>query len=136
MCFFLIADCLIKHSSGLCISLDSASNRLVLTNACNERFELTSVILLRHTKTGRYVVSEGTSNNAYLKLQSDCSSSSQFKPTAGFSIKHLPTGKCLHPNDGKLRPADGTPVVIYSGCDKERLQFQLVHCKFCSVIFF
>ena len=31
------------------------------------------------------------------------------------SIKHLPSGKCLHPRGGSSNPGDGTTLVIHSG---------------------
>ena len=71
------------------------------------------------------MVPESRNNDAFVKLQNDCNdSNARFEQTAMFSAKHLATGKCMHPFRGSSRPADGTLVVIYSGCNEKRLQFK------------
>jgi len=115
----------IQHFGGLCVHV--RNSHLILSRACNERFQLTSSNALRNIRTGKCVVPVSTKNNARLVLTSDCSTrSARFAATAHHSAKHLATGKCMHPLGGKLHPKAGTPVVIYSGCDERRLQFRFL----------
>eukprot|EP00112_Aurelia_sp_Birch-Aquarium-sp1_P011279 Seg2370.3 transcript_id=Seg2370.3/GoldUCD/mRNA.D3Y31 product="High choriolytic enzyme 1" protein_id=Seg2370.3/GoldUCD/D3Y31 len=83
---------------------------------------------LKHIKSGKCVVPESTRDNALIKLDADCSSNnSRFSQTQKYSAKHITTGKCIHPLGGNLRPRSGTKIVIYRGCDQDRLQFKFIY---------
>lgn len=121
---------LIKHYNGLCVAMDAQSSRLILTNSCDQKFTLTSGKNLKHIKSGKCVVPESTRDNALIKLDADCSSNnSRFSQTQKYSAKHITTGKCIHPLGGNLRPRSGTKIVIYRGCDQDRLQFKFIYGK-------
>jgi hypothetical protein len=40
---------------------------------------------------------------------------------SGKSLKHVKSGKCVHPSGGY--PGDNVELVIWSGCDQQRLEF-------------
>ena len=121
---------LIKHYSGLCVAMDAQSVHFVLTSSCDQKFSLISNKNLKHIKSGKCVVPESTRDNAFIKLDDDCSSSnSRFIQTNKYSAKHIATGKCIHPHGGWLRPKSGTRIVIYRGCDENRLQFKFIYGK-------
>ena len=117
----------IKHYSGLCLSLRQSDSRLRLGTSCSEKFSLTSNKNLKHMATGKCVIPESLGDNSRVKLTSDCNDvGTQFEQTTGLSMKHVQTGKCIHPLGGSLNPADNTEIVIYSGCDSNRLQFKFI----------
>ena len=81
-------------------------------------------------KSGKCAVPESTRDDAFIKLDADCSSdNSRFIQTDKYSAKHLATGKCIHPYGGRLRPSSGTRIVIYRGCSENRLQFKFIYGK-------
>ena len=121
---------LIKHYSGLCVAMDAQSPRLILTSSCDQKFTLTSGNNLKHIKSGKCAVPESTRDDAFIKLDADCSSNnSKFIQTKKYSAKHVATGKCIHPYGGSLRPRSGTRIVIYRFCDENRLQFKFIYGK-------
>ena len=66
-------------------------------------------------------------NGDFLELGSSCDKdSSQWEFTSRNSIKQLSSGLCWHPQGGKEDSEDGTKVVIFNGCDVNRLQFTWV----------
>ena len=120
----------IQHFSGLCVSLRQSDNRLRLSKSCNEKFTLTSNKNLKHLPTGKCVIPESLNDNSGIKLTSDCNNvGTQFKQTSFLSVKHLQTGKCIHPRGGYLFPEVNTNIVIYAGCDVNRLQFKFISGK-------
>lgn len=121
---------IIKHYNGLCITLRSSDNRLRLSQQCTDRFTLTSDKNLKHVTTGKCAAPESLNNDSRLKLMSDCSNvRTQFEQTSGLSMRHILTGKCVHPFHGSINPTSDTDVVIYTGCDEDRLQFKFIWGK-------
>jgi len=117
----------IKHYSGLCLSLRQSDSRLRLGTTCTEKFSLTSSKNLKHMATGKCVIPESLSDNSRVKLTNDCNNvGTQFEQTAGLSMKHVQTGKCIHPLGGSSNPSNNTEIVIYNGCDSNRLQFKFI----------
>jgi hypothetical protein len=47
-------------------------------------------------------------------------------PSNVFSIEHNKTGLCWHPDQGGSNPTNGTKVVLYSGCNLNRLHWELL----------
>ena len=47
-----------------------------------------------------------------------------FNHLSGHSLKHVKTGKCIHTNGGW--PGAGREIVLYSGCDVQRLEIWFV----------
>ena len=73
---------------------------------------------------------EYTYDDAAIYLSDDCdSNNSRFVQTDQFSVRHIATGKCIHPYWGALDPAVGTKLVIFRGCDEKRLQFKFTYGK-------
>ncbi|MDR4487540.1 MAG: RICIN domain-containing protein [Nitrospirales bacterium] len=52
-------------------------------------------------------------------------SSSSF-PLGGNAFQHVPTSKCWHPKGGSPLPSNNTYVVLYDGCNEDRLMFRLL----------
>ena len=114
----------IRHSGGKCVSTDSR-DLLRLTSRCATQFAFTNDIALKETASGKCVVPESDADNAPLKLQSDCHNlRARFKQTTVFSVEHLSTGKCWHPDGGYSHPAERTAVVLHSVCNLDRLVFK------------
>ena len=127
---------IIQHYGGLCVSARN-DNRLYLTASCSP-FSLTDKKALRHVPTGRCVGPENHNNGARITLQGDCNNANtRFEQTSSphYSVKHLLSGKCLHPLGGSSHPRDGTLIVLYSGCNEPRLKFKF-HGEYDYVIAF
>ena len=46
-------------------------------------------------------------------------------PFQKFNIKHVASGKCLHPSGGKNNPDDGTNLVVWNDCsDNDRIKYK------------
>ena len=117
----------IKHYSGLCLSLRESDNRLRLCTECTDKFLLTSNSNLKHVATGQCVIPESLKDNARVKLTSNCNDKgTKFMHTPGLSVKHLQTGKCIHPLGGSLHPVPNTEAVIHAGCNEKRLEFEFI----------
>ena len=129
---------IIHHSGGKCVSIDSI-DRLYLSSRCATGFALTVGNAVVEMASGKCVVPESDSDNAFLKLQSNCNDlRASFKQTSLSSVQHLSTGKCWHPLNGPPNPAEGTFVLLHTGCNVDRLAFKfetgnfifLHHCSF------
>eukprot|EP00795_Rhopilema_esculentum_P002911 gene2911-1150_t len=115
------------HYGGLCVARNPVNDRLILTKSCNEFFTFTDDGSLLHVDTLKCAMPLSTVDNSLIKLQSKCGSwNLMFAQTSASSLKHLQTNKCVHPLNGSYRPAVGTELVIYVGCDELRLRFDLL----------
>ena len=69
-----------------------------------------------------------TDNNTEIKLRPEsCEARSEdlnFMLTNTGAIKHIKTGKCVHPKGNSARPGDNTRLVLYDGCTLERIRFE------------
>ena len=43
---------------------------------------------------------------------------------SGKSLRHVASGFCVHPNGGAA--SDGVKLILWAGCDEERLAFHFV----------
>ncbi len=103
--------------------------RLTSTTSCDTFVQLKTKALW-HMKTGKCIVPQSNSNNARLILTSSCHIlNTRFEQTSAFSMRHLSTGYCVHPEGGSIAPHPNTNIVIYSGCDENRLQFKFFSGK-------
>jgi hypothetical protein len=41
-------------------------------------------------------------------------------------MKHIGSGRCIHPRGGSSTPGNGTELVLNDGCDEDRLTFTFV----------
>ena len=121
----------IKHYSGLCVTVRKSDSLFRLSQQCTEKFTLTSNKNLVHMASGKCAIPENLADNSRIKLTADCNNvGTQFEQTSGLSMKHLQTGKCVHPLGGSTNPASDTDVVIYRGCNSNRLQFKFIWGNF------
>ena len=85
---------------------------------------------MKHMKTGKCVIPASTHDNANVVLTSNCADpNTKFEQTGRYSMKHVASGKCVHPYLGALYPPKNWDVVIYRGCDQNRLQFKFIWGK-------
>lgn len=98
--FTILPNGSLQHvSSGLCVHPEggtaSVGRRLVLWNSCSDG------------------VSEDNAGNKRLS----------FKFLTNEILKHTNSGLCVHPSGGAARPPIGTELVLWTGCDDERLKY-------------
>jgi hypothetical protein len=136
----------LKHYSGLCVHPQGGSatpgngTPTVLDPLCNVaesrlRFVMLSNGSIMHVSSGMCLHPEGGTamQGVRLVFWNSCSDSAlkniqgnkrlAFEYTAGGSIRHKSTGLCVHPSGGATYPASGTQLVLWSGCDENRLFF-------------
>ncbi|KXJ06666.1 Disintegrin and metalloproteinase domain-containing protein 23, partial [Exaiptasia diaphana] len=92
-----------------------------------QEFRLDANGVLWHECSQRRVCpeSETPSNSDRLVISSTCKDdNSKFVRTPGNSLKHVKSGKCIHPRGG--RPGDGRKLVLYDGCDVTRLEIWFI----------
>lgn len=99
--FTLLPNGSLKHvSSGMCVHPEggtaSSGRRLVLWNSCSDG------------------VSQDNAGNKRLAFG--------FNDNGSFS--HKSSGLCVHPSGGSANPAEGTELVLWSGCNEERLKYR------------
>ena len=126
---FILGTFVIRHFSGLCISYDDDTSKLKLTLACGDKFKWHGGRHLEHVRSGKCVISE--SDNYNLTLSGDCSGTSGIFEHLrhDYSIKHISTGKCIHPSGGHPYPSPGTKTILWTGCIKKvtrKLEFRLI----------
>lgn len=107
--------------------------RIVLSNSCNDEsssFKLLENGLIKHIPSGYCVHPSGGAAgvNVEFILFSSCEYEERlaFETTAYGSVKHKLSGLCAHPYLGSPTPAEGTPLIFYSGCNSgsdDRLKF-------------
>ncbi|KAL9951076.1 hypothetical protein ACROYT_G043672 [Oculina patagonica] len=119
-------DLCLTPSDKTCSPGDNDPLIYISGGLCSEshlQFELGSDGVLRHTCSGKMVCPEngGTHDGARIVVSSTCTvENSKFERTAGRSLKHIKTGKCLHTNGGW--PGVDRNMVLWSGCDVQRLE--------------
>ena len=47
----------------------------------------------------------------------------KFERLSNGAIKHVSSGRCIHPNGGSPTPDNGTLLVLHDGCNEDRLTF-------------
>lgn len=115
---------LFKHSGGRCIDVNS-QNQLILSSACSTKFTLVNGQL---TVAGKCAYPLSGNSNAYVNVKTACGHTFTKSDQSGdyFALKNGKYGKCIHPHRGSSRPAEGTRLVIYSGCSGTRLKFKMI----------
>ena len=113
----------IQHYSKKCFNFDSANQRIQLSSVCDDLYYLSSTKSLVHFSTGKCVRPSSNSDNSYIVLSANCDDNTKFELTSFGSLRQIKTGSCVHPLNGALYPKEGQPVVIYRGCDVDRLKF-------------
>ncbi|XP_073247149.1 uncharacterized protein [Porites lutea] len=89
------------------------------------QFSLDSNGVLRHSCSRKMVCPENGNNGAKILLSDSCTTDfSKFERTTEKTLKHVSTGKCLHTSGGW--PGNGRTLVLWSGCEAERLQIWFV----------
>jgi agarase len=142
----------IKHNSGKCIHPQGGTEYptngtiAVLFDGCDEKkndFELTSNGSLKHssgmclrarpnTGTGGLfggllqAASGLADNNAELIFVEDCEGRGKFEFLGNGAIKHVNSDKCIHPSGGSDNPANDTKLVVYDGCDDNKVKFSKI----------
>eukprot|EP00794_Sanderia_malayensis_P018635 gene18635-20517_t len=116
----------IRHFNQKCFNRESASsNKIQLKSTCDDLFHMNVNKQLVHSASGKCVAPQSSGDNSLLVLQTSCTDNSKFESTATGALKHVSTGRCVHPLNGALDPKEGQFVVIYTGCDSDRLKFAL-----------
>lgn len=139
----------IKHDSGKCIHPQGGAEYptngtiAVLHDGCDDKkndFELTSNGSLKHSSgmclrarvsgTGFNAIVQAASgladNNAELIFVEDCEGRGKFEFLENGAIKHVNSGKCIHPSGGSDNPANDTKLVVHDGCDDNKVTFSKV----------
>ncbi|XP_065064665.1 uncharacterized protein LOC135690903, partial [Rhopilema esculentum] len=116
----------IQHHSKKCFNYDSANQRIQLSSVCDDLYYLSTTKSLVHYATGKCVRPLSNGDNSYIALSANCDDNTKFELTSFGSLRQIKTGSCVHPLNGALYPKEGQPVVIYRGCDVDRLKFSFV----------
>ena len=116
----------IKHYGGRCVDLSNSGNEAVLTDiGCDREFCLTDKGYLKDKVTDKCLTTSNPNRNDNPITFGICTTASKWEETEkGFKIQHN-SGKCWHPFHGSARPHNGNKIVIYSGCDEDRLTFKI-----------
>ncbi|KXJ11173.1 Disintegrin and metalloproteinase domain-containing protein 15 [Exaiptasia diaphana] len=110
----------------------SENSRIVFKSGyeCKENymeFKLDSNGILWHECSQHRVCPEngGTWNGVKLVISSSCKDEdSKFVRTSKHSLKHVKSGKCVHPSGGW--PGNGRELVLWGGCDITRLEINFI----------
>ena len=117
----------IEHFGGLCVDMDDTSEmNTVLTSAgCSREFCYTTKGYLKDKATDKCLtVSDPSMYDDQVKFGS-CNNAYTWNTTEkGFKI-NAGEGFCWHPRGGLESPAEDSNVVIWSGCEEDRLTFQI-----------
>jgi hypothetical protein len=130
----------ITHRSGLSVRprVESGAQNLGETRAIltadytDHDYELTAAGSLRYFDTGTlqwlcmipYTYDQPPTNNTRLGHTTTCDTpANAFEYTWYGSLRHVASGKCIHPYGGATNPASGTDLVLHDGCDISRLRF-------------
>merc|ERR1712096_197907 len=115
----------IEHFGELCVDMDeTAAKNAVLTSMCDREFCLTSNGYIRDKASDLCLtVSDPNQNDGYVSFGA-CNSAEQWEISEqdGIRIKDS-SDKCWHPLGGLNNPSEDTQVVIYDGCNEDRLVF-------------
>ena len=117
----------IKHFGGLCVDMDDTKNQTaVLTSAgCDRSFCYTSKGYLQDKATKKCLTVSSPSTPDDKVRFGACKSAYTWKTTEkGFRV-NADSGFCWHPQGGLEKPAEDTNVVVWEGCDEDRLTFQI-----------
>ena len=126
-----------QHSGGKCISTDLGDpypeneSTLRLAGECStlgQSFKFLENGSILHVSSGQCVHPQGGEAGIGIPLVlwpscEDANGRLQFEFTLGGSIRHVKSGYCVHPEGGSATPNDGTRLVLWSGCDDQRLEF-------------
>jgi len=119
----------IKHSGGRCVSINS-DNELYFSSKCDTKFKMTSDGKIIDENGSCYVGQTASYGSPIVK--SACSVSGvAFTKTKSGSLKQISTGRCIHPDNGSPTPSEGTKLVLWGGCDEDRLKFTFVKVLSC-----
>jgi len=126
-----------EHFSGRCISANGGGpapvieSTLELTQECGtlgQAFKLLSNGAIQHVSSGQCVPPQG--GTAYvgvpLVLWPNCENTYNnidYQFTSNGSLQHIGSGYCMHPEGGSLSPAEGTRLVLWTGCSGNRIKF-------------
>jgi len=114
----------IKHSGGRCVSINS-NNELYFASKCDTKFKMTSDGKIIDENGSCYVGQTASYGSPIVK--SACSVPGvAFTKTKLGSLKQTSTGRCMHPDNGSPTPNEGTKLVLWGGCDEDRLKFTFV----------
>lgn len=113
--------------------------RAVLTSNCSatdpgNKFRMLFDGTIQHVESGMCLHPRGGSstpgNGTELMFWPSCGANTgaagayiRFENTLKNSLRQLSSGMCLHPNGGSAKPANGTKVVFWQGCNEDRLRF-------------
>eukprot|EP00058_Branchiostoma_floridae_P006661 XP_002592149.1 hypothetical protein BRAFLDRAFT_85021 [Branchiostoma floridae] len=128
--------CVIRHSGGKCLHIKSYPgeeqpiNKLVLKDCGNRQRQLFVHWpngSLMHAVSAKCLVldTKGEIQEGTEITLGDCDETSlHVRHTPSRTLQDMSTGMCLHPYGGSSTPDEGTHVVIFSGCEEERLMFE------------
>ncbi|KAK3716436.1 hypothetical protein QZH41_016844, partial [Actinostola sp. cb2023] len=117
-------DYCIVPKNETCTPYDKSRIVFKSGNECNQKymdFRLDANGILWHHCSKRRVCpeNENKSNGVRLVISIACKDEdSKFVRTAKNSLKHVKSGKCVHPNGG--RPGNNLELLLWSGCDSTR----------------
>ncbi|KAL5260124.1 hypothetical protein ACHWQZ_G010296 [Mnemiopsis leidyi] len=116
----------IKHFGGRCVDLSNSGNEAVLTDiGCDREFCLTDKGYIKDKVTDKCLTTSDPDRNDNLITFGICKTARTWAETKkGFKIQHS-SGKCWHPLGGSANPPNENKIVIYSGCDEDRLTFRI-----------
>ncbi|MBD1390460.1 ricin-type beta-trefoil lectin domain protein [Neiella sp. HB171785] len=136
-CPALGATVIQQSTSGMCLRTADGSaspsngTEVVLHSDCSgeaAQFNWTSGGSIQHSPSGRCIHPGGAAipeNGQKLVLWDGCDFADRvrFSATNQNSMQHLSSNKCVHPNGGSANPADNTNLVMWEGCNEDRLAF-------------
>ncbi|XP_020631475.1 uncharacterized protein LOC110068439 [Orbicella faveolata] len=114
----------IKPQRGKCQPPDGTILVLTKSKPCDQpfmQFTLSADGTLKHHCSGKMVCQRkpAQGKRCELMISSKCQpQDAKFERTAAHSLRHKPTGKCLHLYGGA--PAEGVECCLWQGCDEER----------------
>ena len=119
----------IRHFSGRCLAYDTNRHALVFEYRCWEKFRWKDGARLIHPATNKCLVPQSNTDGSLLTISDQCNGTNslfQYNAQSQF-IKHLLSGRCLHPETGVTDPSQPTAVVSKASCNHESSKYVLRH---------
>ena len=125
----ILGSFVVRHYGGLCVEVEEASQRLVLSLTCGDKFKIIGRRHLKHMYSDKCVVPVNTSQQIELTLSDNCSTSQsvfQYK-RSGHLFKHLQSNDCIQSENGKVYPTTGAKLVLATCEEYSHMEFRLVN---------
>ena len=119
----------IRHYSGSCLAYDTNRQSFVFEYRCWEKFRWKDGARLVHTASNKCFVPQSSTDGSLLTISDQCNGTNslfQYNAQSQF-IKHLLSGRCLHPETGATNPLRPTAVISQASCNHESSKYVLRH---------